>query len=489
MSPARPGLGTAAAANLLGGGLGALVSLGIAALVGRHLGPEGTGTFFLVVAAFLIASNTFELGADTGLVRFVSAVRAVPAPAGVTHAQQIGRLVRTAVGPVLAVGLVVVAVGVPVGLAVAPAGLSPWVVVAAVPLAIVSSGTALALSVARGAGEALSFPLVHNVLLPSGRLLAIAVVVWLGWDLSAVVGAWLLPVPVALAVAVALAARYVARPVERAAAPGFWRFSAARGVTATVEVVLAWIDVFLVGVLASPAAAGIYAVVTRCVRAGEVVQQAARVAVGPAISAAWARGERDVVRSVYGVVTSAMIFVAWPFYLLLAIFAEPVLGLFGPGFVEGATALRVLCLAMALVMAAGAVQSVLLMAGRSSWQLANRLVALAVVVVLNLLFVPTFGLEGAAWAWLAGIVAEAALTVHQVQGRLGLRPPLRPILLAAATSLVVVGLPALAVRLTWGDGWSVLAAAGLLLAVAHLGLGALWRDRLGLVELTRLRSV
>ncbi len=39
---------------------------------------------------------------------------------------------------------------------------------------------------------------------------------------------------------------------------------------------------------------------------------------------------------------------------------------------SGATSLRVLAVAMAVATAAGAVQSVLLMAGRSSWQLADK---------------------------------------------------------------------------------------------------------------------
>ncbi|MEH3066681.1 MAG: hypothetical protein PGN15_01125 [Aeromicrobium erythreum] len=104
--------------------------------------------------------------------------------------------------------------------------------------------------------------------------------------------AWLLPVPLVLVVAIALALRHVPRTrTPRRAYPGFWGFSAARGATACVEVVLEWADVVVVGVLASPAEAGVYAVVTRCARAGEVVQQRRRIAVGPAISSASARGD------------------------------------------------------------------------------------------------------------------------------------------------------------------------------------------------------
>lgn len=482
----RDGLGLAALANLLGGALGAVVNLVLAAMVGRHLGTDGAGVYFLVVAVFLVVANTAELGADTGLVRFVAATRAVGKP------EDTAAIVRTAVRPVLLGGLLVVLVGVPVGLLVAPYGLAPWVVVVAVPLAVMASLTALALGVTRGAGDALAYPLAQNVLLPVGRVVAVGVAVLAGWGASGVVAAWLAPVPVVLVVATALALRHVTRGAgrsrPRASYPGFWRFSAARGVTACVEILLEWADVVVVGVFASPAEAGVYAVVTRCARAGEVVQQAARVAVGPAISAASARGDRALVGRLYGVVTAAMVWAAWPFYAVLAVFAEPVLSIFGPGFESGATSLRVLAAAMAVATAAGAVQSVLLMAGRSSWQLADKTGALGLDVVLLVLLVPQWGIEGAAVAWAVTIVVDTLVVVFQVQVLMGVRPVWRPILWAAALPVLLVLVPAVMVHLTWGDGWQLAADTTAVLAVVHLAAGALLRERLGLLDLARLRN-
>ncbi|MFC7645736.1 polysaccharide biosynthesis C-terminal domain-containing protein [Streptosporangium lutulentum] len=50
-------------------------------------------------------------------------------------------------------------------------------------------------------------------------------------------------------------------------------------------------------------------------------------------------------------------------------------------------------------MAAGNVQTVLLMGGKSSWSLLNKVVALIATVVLTFLLVPLFGIVGAAVAW------------------------------------------------------------------------------------------
>ena len=321
-------------------------------------------------------------------------------------------------------------------------------------------------------------------------MVAVGVAVLAGWGVSEVVAAWLLPVPLVLVVAIALALRHVPRTrTPRRAYPGFWGFSAARGATACVEVVLEWADVVVVGVLASPAEAGVYAVVTRCARAGEVVQQAARIAVGPAISSASARGDTALVGRLYGVVTAAMVWAAWPFYAVLAVFAEPVLSIFGPDFTSGATSLRVLAVAMAVATAAGAVQSVLLMAGRSSWQLADKTGALVLDLLLLALLVPHWGIEGAAVAWAATIVVDTLVVGYQVQVLMGVRPPWRPILWAAALPVVLVLVPSALALLLWGTSWTVAVTTTAVVAIVHVVVGVVARERLGLVALARLRAV
>ena len=125
--PDRPrGLGASALVNLAAGGVGAFVNLLVAAIVARHLGVAAAGTYFLVVAAFMIAANVFELGADTGLVRFVSAARAVG------RLDDVPGLMRTAIRPVLvgcAVGVVATAIALSIVGGVD--GLSPWLLLSA----------------------------------------------------------------------------------------------------------------------------------------------------------------------------------------------------------------------------------------------------------------------------------------------------------------------------------------------------------------------
>jgi O-antigen/teichoic acid export membrane protein len=489
------GIAWAGAVNLVGGGLGSLIGLVLAAIVGRELGTEGAGTYFLVVAVFMIVSSVAELGADTGLVRYVSAARAMGRLVDVPH------LLRTAVTPVLLAGasVVVVVAGV-VSSTGSLGGLPPAFLVAGAAIAVLSSLLAVALAVTRGFGDVLTYPLLQNVVLPLLRVGGVLAVVTAGGGVAAVLTAWMAPVPVVLALAAAVAMTLTVRssgtpkpsttrPAERRrVSREFWAFSATRGVTAAVEILLEWVDVILVGALTSPEEAGIYAVVTRCARAGEVIQQAARIAVGPQISAALARGAREEARQVYGLVTAAMIWLAWPFFIVLAVFGDAVLSVFGPGFDDGAASLAILCLAMGLSTAAGTVQTILLMGGRSSWQLVDKSVALTLNIALDLALIPLWGIEGAAVAWAVTIVVDTLLVAYQVQRLMELRPRARHLGVAAALSLGLVGSLTAASRLVLGS--SVPELLGTLAAVAIVYLAASWplRHRLGLVDLVAHRS-
>lgn len=492
---ASRGIAWAGIVNLVGGATGSVIGLVLAAIVGRELGTDGAGTYFLVVAIFMIVSNVAELGADTGLVRYVSAARATDRLGDVPH------LVAIATRPVLLVGAGVIgATGVAV--LVAPdlvPGVSPGLVVAAAALAVLSSMIAVMLAVSRGLGDVLSYPLLQNIALPLARLAGVTGVVVLGGGSLAVLTAWMAPVPVVLALAAVVALLMTARRAGTVRPPrlpasdrrrlsrDFWSFSATRGLSSGVEILLEWFDVILVGALTSAEEAGIYAVVTRCARAGEVIQQAARIAVGPQISGALARGAVDEARTIYGLVTAVMIWLAWPFFIVLAVFSDAVLSVFGSGFEDGALSLSVLSLSMGLATAAGTVQTILLMGGRSRWQLGDKSAALALNIALNLVLVPLWGIEGAAVSWAVTILADTALVVYQVQHLMGVRPHGRHLWVSAALSVGVVGTIAGTSRLVLGSSIAVLLATTAVAALVYVAVSVPLRHRLGLVELLNHR--
>jgi O-antigen/teichoic acid export membrane protein len=437
-------------------GFGAAAALLTTVIIGRAAGPFAVGSYFQFVAIFSVLVTVCTFGADTGLVRFLSASRAL----GRTF--EFRPLLARAILPVIGVAFLVVTVGVglvqvlPFG---ADSALQDYALASAPFLLLAVCMTAM-FGALRGLGKVVQFTLLQSVLLPLLRILGVLVVVYTGFSVDGLVAAWLLPILVTSVIALVIlqiALRRAAPPSSmdmangvvtspsaagiRPAGHGFWRFSSARGVSSILEIILEWLDVLVVGILLGPSAAGIYAVVTRCIRLGQIVDHAVRTVSSPAISAGLAIGETDRVREIFVVSGKLLVLLAWPVYLTLLIKAPDVLSVFGTEFTEGATAMRVIAVAMLIAVTAGGVQSMLLMGGRSHWQAMNKGIALAAAAVLLLLLVPNLGIVGAAMAWSAAILIDCFLATYQVARKMQIRLPVRQLVLPVVIVATACALP------------------------------------------------
>jgi O-antigen/teichoic acid export membrane protein len=282
------------------------------------------------------------------------------------------------------------------------------------------------------------------------------------------------------------------RPVgsARAVAVEFWRFTGFRALAAAFGVAILWLDVLLVGMLASSREAGVYAAASRLVTAGLFALTAAFLVMGPQISALLARGERERAQAVYQTSTCWLAAISFPIYITLALFAPLLLRVFGDDFTSGQSALVILSLAMLVNMGTGTVGVVLLMAGKSSWNLLNTAAALALNVSLNFLLIPRLGIVGAATAWAASIAVQNLAPLAQVWRAFGLHPFSRGYLFVALAAALCFGGIGLLVRSVIGTSISSFVAFGLLATLAYWA--ALWRlrDEVGLQtvrEALRLR--
>ena len=231
-----------------------------------------------------------------------------------------------------------------------------------------------------------------------------------------------------------------------ALAKEFWAFSAPRGVAAAFQITIIWFDLLLLSHLRDATEVGIYGAASRAVTIGTFALQAIRLAIAPQISRLLARGDRAQAQTVYQTATWWLIVVSWPLFLSLAVFGPALLGVFGPGFDEGATALAILSMAMLVNLGTGNVTVVLLMGGKSSWNLLNTAVALVLNVGLNLVLIPRFGMEGAAIAWAVSIIVDNLMALTEVWLFLGMRPFGPGYLPAASAALGCFGLVGLAAR-------------------------------------------
>ena len=398
-------------------------------VVSNGIGAEGSGEFFRLMALFAISISLVTFGADTGLVRTMSAQRALGRYGVLPQLIRYGLIPSLVTSVLLVAGVYIYTELVPM----APEYQAAMRVSSA--FILVAALMTVFFGALRGLHRVVTFTLLQNVLLPTLRFAAVGLVVLFSGQLMDLVYAW--TVPVAITAVVALWRLERAFPSEEHVevlpsedSPtetfrSFWGFSSARGVATVVETILEWIDVLVVAAFLGATAGGVYGAVNRCVRVGAMIEHTGRVVTGPSISAALATRQLDRAREIFLSTTRVLTALSWPFYLSLAFFGPVLLGFFGKGFEAGAGILWVICPAAMLSMSAGGVQSVLLMSGKSRWQLLNKLSSLVVAVTLNFTLVPVWGLYGAVTAWASALLIDTFLASYQVFRLVGIRASLR----------------------------------------------------------------
>jgi O-antigen/teichoic acid export membrane protein len=492
------------ALNIAGTIANAVFGFALGVVITRGLGSDGAGVFFEAIALFTILTTVGQLGADVGVVRWI------PRYLADGRRQDVRSCLRAAISPVvLASGILgaLLFVFAPdisdlIVRGENPDAATPYLRVLgpSLPLATVSK---VLLSAMRGFGTMVPFVAIEYFFKSALRPLLALVVLAAGLGTVAVAFAWAVPVAAgfvaALAWAAAIlrreraaasrrskerlgAAKGASRPVAgaRAVAVEFWRFTGYRALAAAFGVAILWLDVLLVGMLASSREAGVYAAASRLVTAGLFALTAAFLVMGPQISALLARGERERAQAVYQTSTCWLAAISFPIYITLALFAPLLLRVFGDDFTSGDSALVILSLAMLLNMGTGTVGVVLLMAGKSSWNLANTAAALVMNVCLNFMLIPRFGIVGAAAAWAVSIAIQNLAPLAEVWRALGLHPFSRGYLFVALAAALCFGGIGLFVRGVIGTSISSFVLFGISATLAYCA--ALWRlrDEVGL---------
>jgi O-antigen/teichoic acid export membrane protein len=468
-------------------------------VIGRGLHAGRAGVLFETIALFTILSNVAELGADTGIVRFLSRYRALG------RKRDLRRLAAVvALGPVMAIGVVFATVLLASAGPLARILFEPplrddgaqLIRVFAVFLPF-ATGATVSLAGTRGLGTMQPFVRVQNLVMPALRVLLTALAVALGMGELALGVAWGFPAALGfLAGIVALhacltraertAAGSITRAPVRELAGEFWRFAGPRGVAALVTVSLGWFDILLVGALRSAQEAGVYAAVSRFMGMGTIALQATAAAIAPQISALLARERQREASIVFRSATAWVVAASWPVYLCLAIYAPLLLRIFGPGFAQGQDSLTILSLAMLVYVGVGNNKTVLLMAGGSGLNVIITGSWLAVSLALDFLLIPRYGIEGAAVAYAVAIVGENLTTTVAVALRTSITPLGRGVAVAAVSAAACFGVIGLAVRSLLGPSIGSFLLFATFASAAYLAV--LWRYR-DLLDLSILAAV
>lgn len=440
-----PGLARGSSINLVGSAVMALTTFGLTVAVTRQLGKATAGMFFSATSAFLLVTSIGMLGTNTALVYFISRSKSLGTTERIIPYARVALRAVVLVAVLVSAALVLSAERIAAVLGAADpastAGLIRGIAVFA-PLAGLEN---VLVAATRGLGIMRVGVVVDQIFRGAVQLVLVLVAL----VTAPVVGlglAWALPyLPAAWWAWVWWRRLTAALPTHLPAAElsglrrEFWRFSGPRAFAAVGQMAMQRLDIPLVGALSGLAQAAIYTAATRFVVVGQMVNRAISTAVQPRLAFALARDDRAQARQLYGVSTAWLMVLTWPIFLFCLHNASWILTVFGHGYEAGRDVLLVMSCAVLFAMGCGMVDVTLNMAGKSSWNLANTILALVVNLTLDLLLIPRLGPTGAAIGWAAAIGTSNTVALSQIALSMGLHPFGRATTAAAASALFSFG--------------------------------------------------
>jgi O-antigen/teichoic acid export membrane protein len=228
---------------------------------------------------------------------------------------------------------------------------------------------------------------------------------------AAVVGRGLLPLALAyslaaictLATAIIVVGRHFGPGDLRGAlrAPrlaGLATFSLPLGASEMVNGILQRTDIVMVAAFTGARSAGIYAAAEFMGRAVANIRYAFDSITASVLSEALHLGERERLRYNLALMTRWVATVAAPIAVLTIALRADLLGLYGPEFATGATAMSVLVGSHLINATLGLTPWLLMVSGRSRFMLAANCAGATLNILLGLLLIPRFGILGMACA-------------------------------------------------------------------------------------------
>jgi O-antigen/teichoic acid export membrane protein len=199
---------------------------------------------------------------------------------------------------------------------------------------------------------------------------------------------------------------WAATPMEQGEMTRLFRYAGPRAPAALFSQLLFWTDLFVLTRYASSEEVGVYAA---ALRAGQLIVlflTSVSLMFSPYVADLHNRGETERLDKLFKNLTRWTIAATMPVFLVLAVAPDEVLRVFGSGFSGGEAALLILAAGQLINIATGSVGFVLIMVGRTGWDLVVYAASLVMNLGLAFWLCPKYGMEGAAIANAATFAAS-----------------------------------------------------------------------------------
>jgi len=402
--------------KIVGMGVGYAVYL----LSSRFYGPEQLGRFFITLAVIAFASRITAAGVGSGLAKFIPGIYADQGKAA-TNGFILRSIVPTLiVSPAIIVFLVFNAKYISITM-FHDEGVIPFIKVMSLALLadaminiICGCFTAVGMPKTSAFGEAAAFNIVFLVvmtvsyLLLNSQAMCLAYIFSMYFCVLSLAGYWFYKNGISIEKTSFSYQEFfsVSLPVMFA------------GMTRAID---SWAGILILGMYCDALDVGVYGIVSKVAGLASVILVSSNTILASKMSLLWFRDEKEELQKLIRKSTIITVLLTIPVILFLILFSEMVLQTFGNQFVLGKWTLIILLIGQLINVASGPLSHVMCLTVLQKEY--GRLVfsASAVNVILNLVFVPRWGMEGAAVASGVAMIYLTAMQLWLVYTRLGIK--------------------------------------------------------------------
>lgn len=447
----------------------------IALVLARALGAESYGLYVLAVGAAGLFAGISMLGIDDAMVRYVAILSGRTDRDGLAGTLQLGLIVGVAGGVAMGGALFLAADPIATGLFDEPA-LAPPLRLLAVVVPFLTLSNVL-LGSARGFRRMDYAAFAETVVQSVVRMVLVVLFALAGWLrlYTAAIAFGLADVAASVTLIVLLRRVFPLRDafrsgVRRDVSPIF-RYAIPLWLSGLMRQFRRNIQNVMLGTMSSIANVGIFAIASHVSLVAGVASTSIYVSSRPLMAQLHDRGDRVGLARLYATTTRWTLGLNVPFFLVIVLYPEAILALFGGAFADGATALTIVAFAELVAAATGTCQGLIDMTGHMRVKLANTVLNTLVLVGGGAVLIPRYGVVGAALASLLAVATVNVAAVLEVWFLERLIPFDRDWWKPAIAGLGALGF-GLALRSLMGVGTDLGAAVlqGILVGLSYVGL-------------------
>jgi len=402
-------------------GLGAGLAFGLNVAIGRLLGAEGAGLYFLALSIVTIATVLTRFGMDNSLLRFIASSVVLDQWARARGVYRLGMWTLALASA--AAGLLVVLLG--------PLVAGRWLGKPELGdvLQVMGLGT-LGLAVMMAGAECLKGLKRIAAAVAISSIISPLVALALIWPMTqrfgpaGAAGAYAAGVSAAALAGWLLWRRFTAAHADKE--PDFaWSelWDSCRPLwlmSIITKAIIPWSPLLILGFFASSDDVGVYGAATRIAMLVTFLLIAVNTVISPKFAELYAKGDIATLARVARRFALLITLATSPLFVLLIVAGDIVMSVFGPGFERGGPALAILAAGQAVNALTGSAGALLMMTGHERDIRNASIVAGVLVLALSLALIPLYGLIGAAISTAISIAAMNLISIAMIKRRLGI---------------------------------------------------------------------